>query len=165
MPFTKPTETQIREALLRYAPALADTPIAFLGEGWSFWAFTADDHVLRFPKEEASIAPLTMERLLLSELTHLLCAARTRQKASWVSELGASTKTEDGRIFACADAAELASQVEVEAAPASVWPLFSVGDGLSHHGAQLLGAVAYVVWQRKEDARLVVQLRHGALRA
>ena len=68
MTFTKPTTTQIREALQRYAPALADAPIEFLGEGWSLWAFEAGAHVLRFPKEEASIAPLTMERLLLSEL-------------------------------------------------------------------------------------------------
>src|SRR5690606_20180415 len=31
-------------------PHLADEPIAFLSEGWEFWAFTAGEYVLRFPR-------------------------------------------------------------------------------------------------------------------
>jgi aminoglycoside 2''-phosphotransferase len=52
MQWPKPEEYEIREALREYAPRLADAPIAFLAEGWEFWAFTAGEHVLRFPKAE-----------------------------------------------------------------------------------------------------------------
>jgi aminoglycoside phosphotransferase (APT) family kinase protein len=50
MAWHRPEEAEIREALRRYAPHLADAPIEFLSEGWEFWAFTAGDHVLRFPR-------------------------------------------------------------------------------------------------------------------
>jgi aminoglycoside phosphotransferase (APT) family kinase protein len=49
MAWQKPTTEEIRAALREYAPSLADETSAFLGEGWEFWAFTAGDHVLRFP--------------------------------------------------------------------------------------------------------------------
>jgi aminoglycoside phosphotransferase (APT) family kinase protein len=52
MQWPKPEEAQIRAALGENAPHLADAPIAFLAEGWEFWAFTAGEHVLRFPKAE-----------------------------------------------------------------------------------------------------------------
>src|SRR4051812_15553649 len=50
MAVTKPTEAEVRDALRAHAPQLADAPIAFLAEGWEFWAFTAGDYVLRFPR-------------------------------------------------------------------------------------------------------------------
>ena len=50
MAWQRPDTGEIRAALSRYAPWLADAPIAFLSEGWEFWAFTAGDHVLRFPR-------------------------------------------------------------------------------------------------------------------
>jgi aminoglycoside 2''-phosphotransferase len=50
--FTRPTPEQVHETLQRHAPHLADAPIEFLAEGWEFWAFTAGDFVLRFPKGE-----------------------------------------------------------------------------------------------------------------
>ena len=82
MDVRKPTETQVREALRTYAPSLADAPIVFLAEGWEFWAFTAGDHVLRFPRPVCDLCrlpegttnldSLALERRLLPELrTHL----------------------------------------------------------------------------------------------
>jgi aminoglycoside phosphotransferase (APT) family kinase protein len=78
MPWHRPTEEQIREALRAAAPHLANAPIAFLAEGWEFWAFTAGDHVLRFPRETVNlhrlpetatnIDSLRLERRLLPEL-------------------------------------------------------------------------------------------------
>ena len=50
MAWHKPETEEIREALRRYAPQLADEPIEFLSEGWEFWAFTAGEYVLRFPR-------------------------------------------------------------------------------------------------------------------
>jgi aminoglycoside phosphotransferase (APT) family kinase protein len=50
MAWSKPETAQIREALRRYAPQLADSPIEFMAEGWEFWAYRAGDFVLRFPK-------------------------------------------------------------------------------------------------------------------
>ena len=52
MSWSKPETAQIRAALRRYAPQLAEERIEFLAEGWEFWAFTAGDFVLRFPKQE-----------------------------------------------------------------------------------------------------------------
>ncbi len=50
MAWLKPETAEIRAVLRRYAPQLAEEPIEFLSEGWEFWAFTAGDHVLRFPR-------------------------------------------------------------------------------------------------------------------
>ena len=68
MAWLKPETDQIRTALRRYAPALADERIAFLSEGWEVWAFTAGDHVFRFPKNENSVGSLNMDRALLPAL-------------------------------------------------------------------------------------------------
>src|SRR5581483_1927845 len=84
MAVTKPTGVQVREALQRYAPSLAGEPIAFLAEGWEFWAFTAGDHVLRFPRPVCDLCrlpegttnldSLALERRLLPELRPYLSA-------------------------------------------------------------------------------------------
>jgi aminoglycoside phosphotransferase (APT) family kinase protein len=73
-----PQPDEIREVLNRYAPHLAEQPIAFLAEGWEFWAFTAGDHVLRFPRQPVdlhrlpqstdNLQSLDLERRLLPEL-------------------------------------------------------------------------------------------------
>jgi aminoglycoside 2''-phosphotransferase len=78
MAWRRPTEEQIREALRAAAPHLANAPIAFLAEGWEFWAFTAGDYVLRFPRQTVNlhrlpetatnIDSLRLERRLLPEL-------------------------------------------------------------------------------------------------
>ncbi|MPZ49320.1 MAG: phosphotransferase [Dehalococcoidia bacterium] len=62
--FIKPNEEQIRDALGRYAPELAAEAIEFLGEGWDTWAFSAAEHVLRFPKDAGVIDTLEKERRL-----------------------------------------------------------------------------------------------------
>jgi aminoglycoside 2''-phosphotransferase len=50
--WSKPEAAEIRKALRKYAPLLADASIEFLAEGWEFWAFRAGEYVLRFPKAE-----------------------------------------------------------------------------------------------------------------
>jgi len=82
MSWSKPETQQIRAALREYAPQLADAPIEFLAEGWEFWAFTAGDYVLRFPKQErgfvwkladqSSSDSLRIERALAPELARHL---------------------------------------------------------------------------------------------
>jgi aminoglycoside phosphotransferase (APT) family kinase protein len=82
MAWHRPETEEVREALRRYAPALADEPIAFLSEGWEFWAFTAGDHVLRFPMRDrgsvwklgdrSSRESLDIERALNPELNSVL---------------------------------------------------------------------------------------------
>jgi aminoglycoside 2''-phosphotransferase len=68
MAWLKPETEQIRAALRRYAPHLADEPIAFLGEGWAVWTFRAGDYVLRFPKRPRAAAELDGNRRLVTEL-------------------------------------------------------------------------------------------------
>jgi aminoglycoside phosphotransferase (APT) family kinase protein len=58
----------IREALRVAAPQFADTPIAFLAEGWEFWAFEVGGYVLRFPKMESAVPSLRLERALLPSM-------------------------------------------------------------------------------------------------
>jgi aminoglycoside 2''-phosphotransferase len=82
MAVTKPTEAEVRDALRTHAPHLADVPIAFLAEGWEFWAFTAGDYVLRFPRPVVNLhripdgatnqTSLDTERRLLPELRESL---------------------------------------------------------------------------------------------
>jgi aminoglycoside phosphotransferase (APT) family kinase protein len=82
MAWHKPETHEIREALRRYAPQLAGAPIASLSEGWEFWAFTAGDHVLRFPMRDrgsvwklgdrSSRESLGIERSLTRELAETL---------------------------------------------------------------------------------------------
>lgn len=82
MAWLKPETEQIRAALRRYAPHLADAPIEFMAEGWEFWAFRAGDYVLRFPKAErgfvwkladqSSADSLRIERALAPELARQL---------------------------------------------------------------------------------------------
>jgi aminoglycoside phosphotransferase (APT) family kinase protein len=70
--------------LRRCAPGLANKPIAFLAEGWEFWAFTAGDRVLRFPRQPVNLhrlpetatnlGSLQLERRLLPELAPALTA-------------------------------------------------------------------------------------------
>jgi aminoglycoside 2''-phosphotransferase len=55
MGWHRPEKDEIRAALRRYAPRLAGETIAFLSEGWEFWAFTAGDHVLRFPRPAVNL--------------------------------------------------------------------------------------------------------------
>ena len=55
MAWLKPETEEIRRALRRYAPYLAEEPVEFLSEGWEFWAFTAGDYVLRFPQPEVEL--------------------------------------------------------------------------------------------------------------
>ena len=79
MSWSKPETQQIRRALREYAPQVADAPIAFLAEGWEFWAFTAGEYVLRFPKDESGLTwllgtkdnfqTLRLEQALLPELS------------------------------------------------------------------------------------------------
>jgi aminoglycoside phosphotransferase (APT) family kinase protein len=78
---SRPTETHIREALGRYAPALADEPLRLIAEGWTSWAFLVGDHVLRFPKHDKqysaygeidSLTAMETERRLLGELAPTL---------------------------------------------------------------------------------------------
>jgi aminoglycoside phosphotransferase (APT) family kinase protein len=64
----KPETHQIREALRANAPRLAEEPIEFLGEGWAVWAFSAGDHVLRFPKRPRAATELDGSRRLMVEL-------------------------------------------------------------------------------------------------
>jgi len=52
----RPTDEAVRQALRAVAPHLADASVCFLAEGWEFWAFRADNHVLRFPKREGTSA-------------------------------------------------------------------------------------------------------------
>lgn len=68
MDWLKPETEQIRFALRQYAASLADEPIEFFAEGWEFWAFTAGDYVLRFPKSELSIRSLRLDRDLIPAL-------------------------------------------------------------------------------------------------
>jgi aminoglycoside phosphotransferase (APT) family kinase protein len=78
MPWQLPTQEQIRDALRVAALHLANSPIEFLAEGWEFWAFTAGDHVLRFPRgtvnlhrlpeTATNIDSLRLERRLLRQL-------------------------------------------------------------------------------------------------
>ena len=78
MSWSKPETQQIKAALREYAPQLAESSIEFLAEGWEFWAFTAGDYVLRFPKAErgfvwkladqSSSDSLRIERALAPEL-------------------------------------------------------------------------------------------------
>ena len=68
MTWARPETEAVREALRRVAPALADSPIVFLAEGWEFWAFEAGGYVLRFPKMEKAVQPLRRERALLPAL-------------------------------------------------------------------------------------------------
>ena len=84
MDVTKPARPgldQIQDALGRCAPSLAQLEIAFLAEGWEFWAFSAGDYVLRFPKSELvdrhgkGLAQLTMDRRLLPELATVVSVA------------------------------------------------------------------------------------------
>jgi aminoglycoside phosphotransferase (APT) family kinase protein len=70
----KPGAKQIREALAVHAVALSHQPIAFLAEGWSFWAFTAGDHVLRFPKFPGLEKELKLLDALMPELATTLSA-------------------------------------------------------------------------------------------
>ncbi len=82
MSWSKPETREIRLALREYAPQLADSPIKFLAEGWEFWAFTAGEYVLRFPKQErgfvwkladqSSSDSLRIERALTPELARRL---------------------------------------------------------------------------------------------
>jgi aminoglycoside 2''-phosphotransferase len=82
MSWSKPETQQIRQALREYAPSLADAPIEFLAEGWEFWAFTAGDYVLRFPKaargfvwklaDQPSADSLRIEAALTPELARHL---------------------------------------------------------------------------------------------
>ncbi len=69
MPWSKPEAPQIRAALQRYAPRIADEPIEFLGEGWAVWVFHAGDYVLRFPKRPREAAELDGKRRLVAELS------------------------------------------------------------------------------------------------
>ncbi len=78
MPWSQPSTDRIREVLRLCAPQLAHEPIAFLAEGWEFWAYIAGDHVLRFPKadrgfvwklgDQSSADSLRIERALTPEL-------------------------------------------------------------------------------------------------
>src|SRR5215211_383570 len=78
MAWPKPETDDIRNALTKYAPHLADEPVSFLDEGWEFWAFRAGDYVLLFPKQErghvwkladqSSTESLHIERSLTPEL-------------------------------------------------------------------------------------------------
>jgi aminoglycoside 2''-phosphotransferase len=72
MAWSRPETGEIRAALRRVAPELADEPIAFLAEGWEFWAFEAGEYVLRFPKMEKAVPPLRRERALLPSLSEQL---------------------------------------------------------------------------------------------
>jgi aminoglycoside phosphotransferase (APT) family kinase protein len=82
MAWSKPETDEIRSALRRYAPELAEEPIEFLSEGWEFWAFTAGDHVLRFPRPivdlhrlpegTTNLRSLDIERALLPMLAEVL---------------------------------------------------------------------------------------------
>jgi aminoglycoside 2''-phosphotransferase len=65
----RPDDDAIRDALARYAPALAGASIEPLGEGWTFWAVRAGDHVLRFPKLADSAPQLSLDRNLLPRLS------------------------------------------------------------------------------------------------
>jgi len=66
--FPKPSEAEIRAALRRCAPELADELLNDLGEGWAFWAVRAGDYVLRFPQRERVISELDLNRKLLPSL-------------------------------------------------------------------------------------------------
>src|SRR5687768_11223290 len=68
MTWSKPEKEDVRAALRPVAPVLSGEPIAFLAEGWEFWAFEVADHVLRFPKTEVSVKSLRRERALLPAL-------------------------------------------------------------------------------------------------
>jgi aminoglycoside 2''-phosphotransferase len=59
---------EVRDALRRYAPRLADAPIEFLGEGWAMWAYRAGDYVLRLPMRETAAVKLSRNHDLLREL-------------------------------------------------------------------------------------------------
>jgi len=72
MDWSKPETEDVRAALRTFAPQLAEKPIAFLAEGWELWAFEAGDHVVRFPKNEASVTSLRLERALLPALAEHL---------------------------------------------------------------------------------------------
>jgi aminoglycoside 2''-phosphotransferase len=68
MAWSKPETPQIREALRRYAPQIADQPIEFFAEGWAVWAFRCGDYVLRFPKQPSASAELNDHRRLVEGL-------------------------------------------------------------------------------------------------
>src|SRR5262245_11896808 len=65
----QPTEAEIRDLLRRHAPALANEPIEFLGEGWSLWVYRAGEQVLRFPQRPRDVAQFARERALLPSLS------------------------------------------------------------------------------------------------
>lgn len=69
-----PTVDQIRSALARCAPSLADQPITFLNEGWGNWVFAGADFVVRLPQwnEETCELSLDAELRLLGELAPAL---------------------------------------------------------------------------------------------
>jgi aminoglycoside phosphotransferase (APT) family kinase protein len=85
MAWQKPEVEDIRAALRLYAPDLAGEPIEFLSEGWEFWAFTAGDHVLRFPmpivdlhrlpEGTTNLDSLRIERSVLPALAEALTVA------------------------------------------------------------------------------------------
>ena len=50
----KPSLDELRRAIVRARPELADATIAPLSEGWEFWTYTAGDHILRMPKSDTS---------------------------------------------------------------------------------------------------------------
>ncbi|HEU0075808.1 MAG TPA: phosphotransferase [Dehalococcoidia bacterium] len=68
MAWSKPETQEIRAALRRYAPQIADQPLEFLAEGWAIWAFRAGDYVLRFPKRPGTAAEVNGSRRLVAEL-------------------------------------------------------------------------------------------------
>ena len=83
MSWRRPEPDAIREALYRHAPELAGGEIRFLAEGWEFWAFTAGDHVLRFPRQPVDLhrLPESTDNLRSLELERRLLPAL----ASWLS--------------------------------------------------------------------------------
>jgi aminoglycoside phosphotransferase (APT) family kinase protein len=75
MVWSKPETDEIRAALRPVSPALADTTIEFLAEGWGSWAFRAGDYVLRFPKVEAMVDEYRKELSLMPVLAPTLPVA------------------------------------------------------------------------------------------
>lgn len=69
--YRKPGEDEIREALARYAPRLADAPLSALGEGWTSWAFMIGEYVLRIAKTEGAVATRQECELLPELAKHL----------------------------------------------------------------------------------------------
>jgi aminoglycoside 2''-phosphotransferase len=67
-----PTYAEIRGALRRTRPDLADAEYIALDEGWAFRAYRAGDWVLRFPKREQYVTTLPAEVRLLPILAPAL---------------------------------------------------------------------------------------------